>query len=211
MIRRHRRFGLAVMLIASVSAGAVLALSGALRGGEHEGEVEAEVPAALGMHLEKLKEALPGNEGKVEEGPASASEGAFLQRAYPEDTISVAQMSDARAAVAASKGRPFPSGKGRKGTWVSVGPSEALYPGEPELTSFVYVPNTYVAGGRTTSIAIASSCKPGNCRAYITAAGGGVWRTKNALNGQPNWPRVKSRWRRFARRCPTSPTACPSR
>src|SRR6185503_9002068 len=37
------------------------------------------------------------------------------------------------------------------------------------------------------SIALADSCKPGDCVAYITPAGGGVWRTKNALNGQPNW------------------------
>ena len=27
----------------------------------------------------------------------------------------------------------------------------------------------------------------GDCRAYITPAGGGVWSTKNALTGQPNW------------------------
>jgi hypothetical protein len=96
-------------------------------------------------------------------------------------------MAHARAAVAAANGRPFPSGKGRKGTWVSVGPSEALYPFEPFRNAFNYVPNSYVAGGRTTSIALADSCKPGDCVAYITPAGGGVWRTKNALNGQPNW------------------------
>ena len=44
-----------------------------------------------------------------------------------------------------------------------------------------------MAGGRTTAIAIADTCVPGNCRMYITAAGGGVWRAKNALTGQPQW------------------------
>ena len=122
-----------------------------------------------------------------EEGPASLVEAEFQQRAYPADTISVEQMQGVRASVAAAKGRPFPSGKGRKGTWVSIGPSEALYPFEPFRNAFNYVPNAYVAGGRTTSIALAASCKPGDCRAYITPAGGGVWRTKNALTGEPHW------------------------
>ena len=49
------------------------------------------------------------------------------------------------------------------------------------------MPNAYVAGGRTTSIAIADTCKPGNCRLYITPAGGGIWTTKNGLAGTPHW------------------------
>ncbi len=53
--------------------------------------------------------------------------------------------------------------------------------------SFLYVPNAYVAGGRTTTIAIADHCKPGHCEAYITPAGGGVWTTKNGLAGTPHW------------------------
>jgi hypothetical protein len=156
-------------------------------GGDQEVKGEGEAPAALGRHLEKLKEALPGNQGMAEEGPSSAAEDEFMTRAYPADTISVANMDAARSAFLNAKGRPFPTGKGRPGTWVTVGPNEALYPFTPLRDSFNYVPNAYVAGGRTTSIALAASCKPGDCRAYITPAGGGVWRTKNALNGQPNW------------------------
>jgi hypothetical protein len=110
-----------------------------------------------------------------------------MQRAYPNDTISVEQMADARQAFTDIKGNPFPRGKGRPGTWVSVGPSEALYPFTEFRNSFNYVPNAYIAGGRTTAIAISDTCVPGNCRLYITPAGGGIWRTKNALNGQPHW------------------------
>ncbi len=91
---------------------------------------EGELPTALGNHLANLAKATPDNPGLEEEGPSSAAESAFLERAYPADTISVQQMQGVRAAVAAAKGRPFPGGKGRKGTWVSVGPSEALYPFE---------------------------------------------------------------------------------
>jgi hypothetical protein len=151
------------------------------------GDVEPEFPTALGGHLEKLREAVPGNQGMAGEGPAGAAEAAFLQRAYPDDTISLAEVAGARAAFTASKGRPFPAGKGKKGTWVSVGPSRALYPDSEFLNSFLYVPNAYVAGGRTTSIAISDTCNPGNCRLYITPAGGGIWTTKNGLDGQPHW------------------------
>jgi hypothetical protein len=150
---------------------------------EREEFGEAEYPTALGKYLEKQREAAPG----PEEGPASATEFAFQERAYPAGTISVAQMNAAAAAFESTKGRPFPSGKGQPGTWVSVGPNEALYPGTPLLTSSDYIPNRYVAGGRTTSIAISNTCKPGNCKVYVTPAGGGIWRTKNALDGQPNW------------------------
>lgn len=89
-----------------------------------EQAVEPEYPTALGKYLEKLKEAVPG----LEEGPTSAAEFAFQERAYPVGTISVAQMNGAASAFESANGRPFPRGKGRPGTWVSVGPNEALYP-----------------------------------------------------------------------------------
>ncbi|HEY2946980.1 MAG TPA: hypothetical protein VGJ53_01060, partial [Micromonosporaceae bacterium] len=125
---------------------------------EDEGFGEGDLPPLISRHLE----ALPENGGL--EGPGGAADQAFLERAYPAGTISVAQMDTARAAYTASKGRPFPSGKGQKGTWVSVGPSEALYPSSQFLNQFNYVPNAYVAGGRTTAIAIGDTCVPRNCR-----------------------------------------------
>ncbi len=157
----------------------------ALQGGHErsgEGATEAEMPTAFARHIEKLMKASPA----FEEGPTSAAEAAFQQRAYPAEAISVAQMDGAASAFASAKGGRSP-GKGRPGSWVSVGPSEALYPGTPLLTSSLYVPNRYVAGGRTTSIAISDTCQPGDCKVWVTPAGGGVWRTKNALTGQPNW------------------------
>ena len=186
MKRIPLRRAVAAVAAAVIALVCAFAVSRALS--EHEGEggaAEAEYPTALGRYLEKQREATPGS--IVEEGPASAAEAAFQERAYPAGAISVAQMNGAAAAFSSTKGRPFPAGKGRPGTWVSVGPNEALYPGTPLLTSADYIPNRYVAGGRTTSIAISDTCKPGNCTVYVTPAGGGVWRTKNALTGQPNW------------------------
>ena len=103
------------------------------------------MPRALSQHLERLAQTIPGNGGHAE-GPGADAEQAFDQRAYPGDTITVAQMEAARAAYGRLQGRPFPAGKGRPGTWVSVGPSQALYPDTIFRSSFSYVPNDYYAG-----------------------------------------------------------------
>jgi len=64
----------------------------------------------------------------------------------------------ARAAFKGHEGKGFPKGKGRSGVWVTIGPSEAVYPFFPLRTSSLYVPNEYVAGGRTTSMALGGDC-----------------------------------------------------
>ena len=143
-------------------------------------------PLALSRHLERIRQAIPGVGGESG-GPGSAGTQKFLALAYPDDDIPLARLASARAAAASIKGRPFPTGKGRPGTWVTVGPSQALYPFTQFRNSFGYVPNTYIAGGRATAIAIDPNCAPGRCRLWVYSAGGGVWRTTNALSGQPNW------------------------
>lgn len=145
---------------------------------------ERKVPSALASHKQRLK-ALPGLEGMHPDSPASAGAEEFLARAYPDTDIPLARLQGARAAATNLKLKG--AGKGLKGRWVPVGPSEALYPFTQFRNSFGYVPNRYVAGGRATAVAIDPNCRQGNCRLWVFAAGGGVWRTKNALSGQPNW------------------------
>ena len=41
--------------------------------------------------------------------------------------------------------------------------------------------------GRITAMAVDPKCKPQTCTLYIGAAGGGLWRTTNALAPNPNW------------------------
>jgi hypothetical protein len=192
MTRRQRK------ILAATTAG-VLALAGAAVaacqvgipgvGTEEEREAlgEGEMPGALAGHIEELREAVPGNEGMSPEGPGSAAEEAFRQRAYPADTISVAQMDRAKAAYGQALTRAVPSGASSPGGWTSAGPSEALYPFTEFRNSSNYVPNEYVAGGRTTSIAISNVCVPLQCRAWITPAGGGVWSTPDIRAAQPDW------------------------
>ena len=152
-------------------------------------------PGALGAHLEDLMRTSPGGT-KVEEGPGSAAEAAFEQRAYPADTISVRKVEAAKQAfrgVLAST-RQVGDRQLAPGTWENYGPSRALYPfterrssGDSDTSSANYVPNRYIAGGRTTDVAIADTCNPGDCRMYITPAGGGVWRTDDAMARPVDW------------------------
>ena len=141
-------------------------------------------PGALREHLTMLKQALPPN---TIEGPGSAGDGGFQQRAYPDDDIPLARIEAAREAAKVLGRRGFPSGKGRPGTFVSVGPSDALFPRSPFRSSSSYIPTDYLAGGRTVALAIDPNCTQGRCRLWAAPAGGGIWRTANALNGQPNW------------------------
>ena len=127
------------------------------------------------------------------EGPAgSAAAWKFMRRAYPAKDISLAKIEGARAAHAAHMAKDFASSDATSGalTWVSLGPTQALYPLSPfrnATEAYAYVPAAYLAGGRTTALAIDPACSPSNCRLWATPASGGVWRTNDALKTQPDW------------------------
>ncbi len=140
-------------------------------------------PGALGAHLEQVKRAAPGGV-EVEEGPGAAAQAEFQKRAYPADTISVdkaqaamqgyRQVEALTARISAGQGDRTTAQQRVAGRWRNVGPSRALYPFTRFRNVFNYVPNKYVAGGRTTDVAVADTCVRGDCRMYITPAGGGV-------------------------------------
>jgi hypothetical protein len=150
------------------------------------GEEEQKLPPALAKRMERLK-SLPGAAGESPDGKLAVNAERFFSLAYPDDDIALANLDGARAAAALLKGKGFPSGRGRRGSWISVGPNNAVYPATIFRNSSGYVPARYVAGGRATALAIDPNCAPGHCRLWMYAAGGGVWRTKNALTGQPSW------------------------
>jgi len=154
---------------------------------ERDAPGERDLPPALARHIEKLMRTIPGNDG---EGPAaSAAEWKFMRQAYPDKDISLDKIEGARAAHATHLAKALASTDAASvaATWVSLGPSSALYPASPFRNSTNYVPAAYLAGGRTTALAIDPGCVPGNCRLWATPAGGGVWRTKDALKTQPVW------------------------
>ena len=52
---------------------------------------------------------------------------------------------------------------------------------DPVLTTWRY------GLGRVTALTVDPRCKPQECTLYVGAAGGGVWRSKNALAPKPSW------------------------
>jgi hypothetical protein len=143
-----------------------------------------EMPSALSAHLDQVAQAIPANGGEGNRGPGGADEAYLQALAYPGTDIPLAQMTTARSAASIAKGR---TPTHASGGWVSIGPSTALYPFSPLRTLSLYVPNAYVAAGRVTSLALAPTCQPGNCRLWVGEATGGIWRTDDALASQPAW------------------------
>jgi hypothetical protein len=138
---------------------------------------------------EKLREDPEERSGEYE--PAGESEGGdpltaaleeYQQRAYPATDIPFSATTAARQAYLQVKNRGLSKSKKLPGQWTLVGPSTANY---PAILTFSGAP--YVTSGRITALAIAPSCSVTKCRLWLAAAGGGIWRTDNALSAAPAW------------------------
>jgi hypothetical protein len=108
----------------------------------------------------------------------------YANRAYPADSIPYDLTANAVAAwnqaVASSKGNT--NGKNAAGTWDLVGPDQATYPGVLNRSG-----SLYHASGRITAMTLKPGCSDASCELLIAAAGGGVWLTDKALQGQVKW------------------------
>jgi hypothetical protein len=131
----------------------------------------------------KNAEAAVGTENR---GPDSSPDiEAYLLRAYPAADIPL------EATIAAQNGWAALNASAHSaGTWQLIGPSKATYPAV--LDPFLFDGAQYVASGRVTAMAIGPSCVHGACPIYVAAAGGGIWRAKDALAGSPNWEFVSA-------------------
>src|SRR5438046_5401439 len=67
--------------------------------------------------------------------------------------------------------------------WQSYGPIQNSV--QPGLLSFSGA--TTPTASRDTALVVAPTCAPGNCRLWVGTAGGGVWRTDDALAATPTW------------------------
>jgi hypothetical protein len=126
--------------------------------------------------LFRSKMTLPGPER--EGGPVSAAEEDYAKRAFPATDIPVALRRNAHAAWASVRARAGREGANVLSAWTLIGPSIANF---PDVLTFSGAP--YTTSGRITALAIDPSCSPRRCRVWAAAAGGGVWRTNNALAG----------------------------
>src|SRR6266480_2672764 len=127
--------------------------------------------------LFRNKLAMPGPER--EGGPTAAADQAYANRAYPVAYVPLAATLNARAAFRTSQAR----GNSNIGVWNLIGPSTTNF---PDVLTFSGAP--YIDSGRITALAIDPSCNNTTCRVWAAAAGGGVWRTDNALSTSgPSW------------------------
>jgi len=174
------------------------------RSGSHEMREALEKHPALGDHRlplafvsEKLAQSGGEASGEIKNGPSQES---YDQRALPRKTISSAQQKGAARAFGKARSRSAtPEGRAVQRqaagaaraaavpTWTSAGPDggiqveEATYTGTPAFVS-----------GRTTSLVPGRTCRTSGCVLYAGTAGGGLWKTSNALAAHPTWTHIGS-------------------
>ena len=172
---------IALVVLAPVCVAALVA-------GDRPGAV-APAPA-LSPGAERLGEfkqlgVFANNVSESEEFPAAADAEAYANRAYPQNAIAFQQTLGAITAAKRlkSRGASYPS------KWVDVGPDTmqvaqlgTQHWGRPTQWS-----------GRVSAMAVDTRhCSASACKLYIGAAGGGVWRTNNALAERPNWKELST-------------------
>jgi hypothetical protein len=161
---------------------------------------EGETPNARQEAADEAHQAKFDRDGKEasREGPRSPADEQVGDRAYPRSYV------DDRLAAkgfAAFQGLPDAPAKSRtpaahltaravvSGPWSELGPATPNVPG-PASQFFDPVtqsgPSTQESG-RVTALAIDPACHPGGCKMWVAAAGGGIWRTDDALASPVQW------------------------
>src|SRR5262245_53074435 len=155
--------------------------------GEHEGEEEGEIE--LGELADRSNRQLPimvvrekiGESGEAERFGGPAAE-AYEDRAIPRATIAFGQVKKAIAAAASIPSTRTGASAPLAAGWQELGP---ITPTVPAIAT--YTDRATQNSGRVTSMAIAATCVPGNCKIWVGAAGGGVWFAPDALAAAPAW------------------------
>ena len=119
------------------------------------------------------RRAMPGP--GMDRGPIAAAQERYANRAYPASDIPFKLTRNAQTAWASVKSLA-PSA----GAWTLIGPSGGIF---PDILTFSG--RQYVTSGRITALAMTPTCTTNDCKLWVGAAGGGVWRTNKAL-GKPS-------------------------
>src|SRR5438477_7239822 len=179
----HLRIAAAVTLMSAAAALAFVAVnpSGPLLLGKSDNKAAINKLTQNRVALFRNKLAMPGPERDA--GPTAAAEEAYANRAYPAAYVPLSATLNARAAFNKVQTRSSSNPSSNIGTWTLIGPSTA---NDPDVLTFSGAP--YTTSGRITALAIDPSCNNTTCRVWAAAAGGGVWRTDNALSTSgPTW------------------------
>ena len=187
-LRRHGRFVLefALPLVMLVSAAVVYVASLDKLGPSsfrlvprEEGESrEAGLPL-----MAKSARAMP--DSRIEGDRMGYPDDHLSRLAYPADDVRLEWLTEARNAFGELAQSSAAEANGTA-SWTSLGPESAVYQ-ESQFRRFFYNPSRYVSSGRVTALAIAPRCTVNDCRLWVAAAGGGIWRTDKALSPSPKW------------------------
>ena len=175
------RFGIAVSLLTAAAAMAFIAVkpSGPLLLGKIDNKKAINKFNPNRAPLFRNKLALPGPER--EGGPVAAAEEEYAKRAYPAPYVPLELTRNAHAAWSNAIARALAGLTQPVGPWTLVGPTSA---NDPDVLTFSGAP--YTTSGRITALALAPNCDQGSCILYLAAAGGGIWKTNNALDTSPS-------------------------
>src|SRR5437868_9246157 len=114
------------------------------------------------------------------ESPDEAAVQDYQNRAYPAPYVPFKLTANAQKAWAKIKSQ---KNKNTAGSWTLAGPSHADFP-----ASTTFSGAAYTSSGRVTALVIDPACSARKCTVWAAAAGGGVWRTDNALsNNGASW------------------------
>jgi hypothetical protein len=207
--RRLRRLGpvaVAVVLAAAALAAAILRDAGstAVRApvsGAEESGAEESAPA-LGLKLATLQAFAPaGGVSGLREGDRSAADDEWMNHTIPGETIPSAVIAASSRDWARMNGRADWGNGGAR--WKPLGPTWAKALPNPYRDRAVYNAGTPDFSGRTVDVVVDPTCGGGRqrgqsrqgdrgrgndeCRMWIANANGGVWRTGDALDDQPQW------------------------
>src|SRR5438445_3920837 len=119
------------------------------------------------------------------EGPIGGYEAyKSAARTYPANVIPTSMVQNAKKTfdkIATQSAKQ--AGPNSNNHWQSYGPIQNSV--QPGVLSFSGATNA--TASRDTALVIAPTCVPGNCRLWVGSAGGGVWRTDDALAADPSW------------------------
>lgn len=102
--------------------------------------------------------------------------------AYPSNTLKASLFQHARDYFTGHiRGRSHEHSNG----WQLVGPSTATQPAV--LNFFDNQASDFQVSGRVTAMAVDPHCSASQCRLWVAAAGGGIWRNDNALDSHSHW------------------------
>ena len=189
MRKNHRRRLLVVALLAVgavIAAGAFATGESAkqqptrdlrmlLKGAAAPGRIDHSnlIPAGF----EKGREAF---RSEIVDGPAQED---YENRAYPATRVAFAQQ---QQSLKDAKKLLKKAAVNAPNLWTAVGPAT--------LNVDTFGTQTYGVdtqwSGRVTAVAIGKPCSATKCTLFVGAAGGGVWKTQNALASKPSWTNI---------------------